>query len=94
MVPTAIQPEVAFFAIRSYAALSYLYYERDISLVDDQSYDALCKWLLENWDWIKPHDLNNYLQKDALEAGTGFHLDVTGMTRQWANDLAKSKGAA
>lgn len=89
MIPAIILPNVAFVAIRAYAAYSYLYYELDESLVDDGNFDALCKWLLENYAAIKPHDLNGYLDKSALKAGTGYHLTgkVCGMTRKWAEEL-------
>lgn len=90
MIPAIILPSVAFVAIRAYAAHSYLYYDLDESLISDHDFDYLCVWLLKNYAIVKPHDINDYLNKEMLEAGTGFHLSngkVCGLTRQWADDL-------
>ena len=93
MIPAAILPNVAFVAIRAYAAYSYLYYDRDESLISDADFDALCKWLLRHYDVVKPHDLNDYLDPSSLEAGTGYNLagKVCGMTRKWADALLAEK---
>lgn len=87
LVPPCIEKFVAFKAIQAYAALSYAYYDKDISLVSDHDFDMLCRWMLENYDWIKPHDLNSYVDRDALEAGTGFNIKVCGQTRDYADLL-------
>lgn len=88
-VPKCIQDRVAFNAIRMYAALSYLYYEKDESPVSDGEFDKLCAWLQENWDWVKQHDLNGYLSKESLAAGTGFDVAkrVCGQTKEFAESL-------
>lgn len=88
-IPAIILPNVAFVAIRAYAAYSYLYYDKDESLVSDGDFDMLCKWMLENYDALKPHDINGYLKRGMLQAGTGFHLamgKVCGMTKKWADE--------
>ncbi len=96
-IPPIIQSRVAFNAIRMYAALSYLYYERAESVASDADFDDLCNFLLANYDWIKPHDLNDYLSKASLMAGTGFDIagKVCGQTKAFAESLlpAKSKKA-
>lgn len=78
----------AFKLIRDYAAYSHLYYKLDISLISDGEYDMLCKRILDNYERIKPYDINNYLDIDELPAGTGYHLAVTGLTLQYALWLA------
>jgi hypothetical protein len=96
-VPSIIQSRVAFNAIRMYAALSYLYYERGESVASDADFDELCSFLLANYEWVKPHDLNNYLSKASLKAGTGYDISgkVCGQTKAFAESLlpAKSKKA-
>lgn len=93
MIPDCIRSRVAFVAIRHYAALSYLYYEEDFSAVEDHDFDALCKWLLDNYSWVKPHDINGYLSKSSLRAGTGFDIasKVCGQTRDFAVYLKTGK---
>lgn len=86
-VPDCIQKGVAFKAIQAYAAFSYAYYQKDISLVSDKDFDFLCRWLEYNFEWVKPHDLNNYLDLDALIAGTGYQVNVVGQTRDYAELL-------
>ena len=60
-------------AISFYLAASYLYYCRDISILSDNTYDRLSKWLLENIDNLE-HTNHNLIDKDALRAGTAFHI--------------------
>ena len=95
MIPAVIIPNVAFVAIRAYAAYSYLYYDEGESLVSDHDFDMLCEWMLANYAAIKPHDLNGYVDKGALKAGTGYHLSggkVCGLTKKWADEqLAEHK---
>lgn len=88
-----LKQQVAFVCIRAYAAHSYLYYEKDSSVISDGEFDALCKFLLDNYEWIKPFDLNDYLDKGSLEAGSGFAIagKVCGQTRDYALDLLKTE---
>lgn len=97
-VPAVIEQEMATIAWRAYAAHSYLYYVKDEPILADEDFDQLCRFILKNFDWIKPFDLNDYLDEAALEAGTGYQIaeKVTGMTRDHAEGLleehlAKSK---
>jgi hypothetical protein len=89
--PAPIAKQVANVAVRAYAAHSYLYYAANESTISDAEYDDLCRWVLENYAWIKPYDINGYLDKSALEAGTGFNIagKVTGMTLDYARGLLK-----
>lgn len=86
-----LRRQVATVLIRAYAAYSYLYYEKDESLLADDDFDKLCVYLLENLEWIKPYDLNNYLDEDSLFSGSGYHLvgKVVGQTKDYAELLLK-----
>lgn len=91
--PAFLQKKVAFVVIREYAAHSYLYYEKDAPIISDGEYDDLCKWLLKNYAWIKPHDLNGYIRKDMLECGSGYDISVIGQTRDYAELLLQGQPA-
>lgn len=80
-IPHFLWEKMAFRAISEYAVHSHIYYELNDSIISDAEYDQLCKWLLENFDSLKPHDKNNYLDRQLLNAGSGFGLTVTGYTR-------------
>lgn len=90
-----LKQQVAFVCIRAYAAHSFLYYVKDSPVISDGDYDALCKFLLDNYEWIKPFDLNNYLDEGCLQAGSGFTIaqKVCGQTRDYALDLLKEHDA-
>lgn len=85
-LPEAIEPIYAAIAIRQYAIHSYLYYVKDSPIISDGAYDELCRWLLKNYKWIKPHDINGYLDKERLREGSGYHLAslVCGLTKEHA----------
>ncbi len=56
-----------------YLMFSYLYYEKNISLIDDTEFDSLCKTLLEKFDSLK-HFHKHLVKKDSLTAGTGYDI--------------------
>jgi len=58
-----------------YLILSLAYYHYNVSLIEDSSYDKLCKTLLENWKDIK-HPHKKLVKKKNLEAGTGFNIKL------------------
>lgn len=89
MIPTFLLPQVAFVAIRAYAAHSYIYYTKHENIITDHEFDDLCVWLKDNFEWLKPFDINDYLCFSALEAGTGYQLKIVGQTRDYAEDLLK-----
>lgn len=91
-IPNVLKPRLAVVAWSNYAALSYLYYVKNESVVPDHEFDYLCRWILANYDWIKTTDLNGYLEREALEAGTGYNIAsrVTGMTKDYAEDILKA----
>jgi len=56
-----------------YLMLSYLYYERDVSLVSDAFYDRICTVLWEYLPQVR-HVHKSLVDEAALRSGTGFHL--------------------
>lgn len=60
-------------AISFYLAASYLYYCRYTSILSDEVYDGICKWLLNNLDKLE-HTNKNMVDKGALKAGTAYHI--------------------
>lgn len=52
---------------------SYLYYQRDISLLTDAYYDELCVELNARWASIR-HQHKHLIDRAALVAGTGFYI--------------------
>lgn len=91
-IPKAIIQQVATVAIRCYAAHSFIYYEKDDQIIPDGEFDEVCKWLLDNYDSVKPFDISGYLDRSALEAGTGFNISkkVCGQTRDYALSLLET----
>ncbi len=52
---------------------SFLYYHHNISVISDAVFDRLCVRLLEGLDAIE-HQHKHLIDKEALQAGTGFHI--------------------
>jgi hypothetical protein len=52
-----------------YLMLSYLYYEKDISIVSDGFFDNMAKDMLSDWENIS-HMHKHLITTDMLEAGT------------------------
>lgn len=90
-LPEILRKRLAFIAIREYAALSWCYYEHDVSPISDEQFDELCEWLRQEYANIKQWDINNYLDEAALAAGTGYHLTtkICGQTLDYAHNLLK-----
>ncbi|MCP4794232.1 MAG: hypothetical protein GY882_13035 [Actinomycetia bacterium] len=61
---------------RAYLTLSYLYYRRDIALVPDSSFDALCKALDDDdvFAVVAKDQHGRLIKRAALAAGTGYSL--------------------
>ena len=59
--------------VENYLLHSYIYYELFDSKITDAEFDALCAWMLENYDTLE-HEHKDLVTKDALKAGTGHHL--------------------
>ena len=52
---------------------SYLYYEKNISLIEDGEFDDMCKTLLEKLDSLT-HMHKHLVKKESLTAGTGYDI--------------------
>jgi len=59
---------------------SYLYYEKDESVLTDSQFDYLCKRLYDNWDKVE-HMHKHLISKDDLKAGSGYGIEYTNMIR-------------
>ena len=71
-----------------YLMLSYLYYEKNISLIDDTEFDQMCKTLLEKYDEVE-HMHKHLVKKENLTAGTGYDIKYTNMIKDSAMELQR-----
>lgn len=72
-----------------YVYHSLLYYGMDEQELQDTTYDALCKRLLDVWDQVT-HPDKHLSDVSALAAGTGFQM--LNRWPQWVIDRAKARG--
>lgn len=56
-----------------YLMTSYLYYIKDASVIEDATYDLICKRLKDEWKWIE-HPHKHLIDLQALSAGTGYQM--------------------
>ncbi|MCY1431854.1 hypothetical protein D9M71_478310 [compost metagenome] len=56
-----------------YLLSSYSYYCAYESLLQDTTYDRLCKYILENYERIEHHH-KHLVDIEALRAGTGYQI--------------------
>lgn len=59
--------------VPKYLIHSYLYYEKDVNIISDEEFNAICKELLENFDIIE-HPHKYLIDKESLRANTGYDL--------------------
>lgn len=52
---------------------SYLYYQKEISIISDELFDELCSHMVEKWDTLD-HPNKVYITLDDLRAGSGFAI--------------------
>ena len=71
-----------------YLMFSYLYYEKNINLIEDTEFDQLCKTLLEKLDGLT-HMHKHLVKKESLTAGTGYDIKYTNMIKQSAMKLSE-----
>ena len=71
-----------------YLMLSYLYYEKNISLIEDTEFDTMCKTLLEKLDGLT-HMHKDLVKKESLTAGTGYDIKYTNMIKDSAMKLSE-----
>tara|TARA_B100000941_G_scaffold177518_1_gene127124 strand:+ start:102 stop:395 length:294 start_codon:yes stop_codon:yes gene_type:complete len=71
-----------------YLMFSYLYYEKNISLIDDGEFDKMCRTLLEKYDDLE-HMHKHLVSKGDLTAGTGYGIKYTEMIKSSAMTLER-----
>ena len=69
-----------------YLMFSYLYYEKNISLIDDAEFDGMCKTLLDKLDSLT-HMHKHLIKKESLTAGTGYDIKYTNLIKDSAMRL-------
>ena len=69
-----------------YLMFSYLYYEKNISLIDDAEFDGMCKTLLDKLDTLT-HMHKHLIKKESLTAGTGYDIKYTNLIKDSAIKL-------
>ena len=69
-----------------YLMFSYLYYEKNISLIDDAEFDGICKTLLDKLDTLT-HMHKHLIKKESLTAGTGYDIKYTNLIKDSADRL-------
>ena len=69
-----------------YLMFSYLYYEKNISLIDDAEFDGMCKTLLDKSDTLT-HMHKHLVKKESLTAGTGYDIKYTNLIKDSAMRL-------
>ena len=69
-----------------YLMFSYLYYEKNISLIDDAEFDGMCKTLLDKLDTLS-HMHKHLVKKESLTAGTGYDIKYTNLIKDSAMKL-------
>ena len=69
-----------------YLMFSYLYYEKNISLIDNAEFDGMCKTLLDKLDTLT-HMHKHLIKKESLTAGTGYDIKYTNLIKDSAMRL-------
>ena len=69
-----------------YLMFSYLYYEKNISLIDDAEFYGMCKTLLDKLDTLT-HMHKHLIKKESLTAGTGYDIKYTNLIKDSAMRL-------
>ena len=84
--------------ISFFLSASYCYYILYQSLMTDEAFDKLCKWMLENYDSLE-HEHKHLVTKEMLSAGSGYNIPYDGYLLRVQNSasyfieaLYKSKG--
>jgi NAD-dependent DNA ligase len=72
---------------------SWLYYNKDVSIMPDAEFDMLCKELLSRFNEIDTqYTERNNLTIDDLRCGTGYALKYTNRDEHGATAWAASLG--
>lgn len=79
---------------------SFCYYIKNESLMSDEAFDKMSKWMLDNYDSIT-HIHKAIVTKDMLKAGSGYNLKAEDYPSRIVNTadsliraLYEGKGAA
>ena len=88
MIGTRIWDKNPNMLIPYYLMFSYLYYEKNISLIDDGEFDQMCKTLYDKYDELE-HMHKHLVSKDDLTAGTGYGINYTEMIKSSAMALER-----
>ena len=68
---------------------AYLYYHKDICIMEDETYDELVHTLVDKWDSVN-HVHKHLLDKERLAASTSlFDLEFPGIIQGASITLAK-----
>ena len=79
--------------VARYLVHSYLYYIRDRPIMEDKTFDAICRRLYREFDSVE-HQHGYLLDRDALQAGTAYHLkseDYPLIVRGIGEDILRGK---
>jgi len=75
-----------------YLCASYLYYEKDFSVMSDHDFDILCLDLYSEFDKVT-HWAKELIDPESLQAGSGFDLfakmpgALVAIANQWKSDI-------
>lgn len=64
-----------YLCVSWYMICSFLYYKHDESILTDGEYDEICKIILKHYNTIE-HTHKHLIDKDSLQAGSGYDIDV------------------
>jgi len=81
------------FLVARYLVYGYLYYIWDRPIVEDKTFDAICRRLYREFDNVE-HQHGYLLDRDALQAGTAYRLldtDYPLIVRVIGHDILKGK---
>lgn len=78
------------YLVRDYLIHSYLYYELDVTLIDDHEFNLICKELATELDNIE--HMHKYLvDRENLDANTGYDIKYPTIVKHCAEKLYKIK---
>ena len=69
-----------------YLMFSYLYYEKNISLIDDAEFDQMCKTLLDKLDTL------THMHKHLVKKDVGYDIKYTNLIKDSAMRLKEIHG--
>lgn len=76
---------------KNYLIQSWLYYEKDVSVVSDNMYDTNCYILHRDYSKL-PEWFRERVSRDSLRAGTGFNVKLTKEEQEEALEIFEKHG--